>query len=126
MLTPENLRTMTPEERTAAFEGFVRIVYADVSAVGPAICADLDITPPTYFAWRRDNRVPQAAILLMQEWAMSQSTRAEMKAWADIAHDLSQVTRNLEALSVFRAAALSQSVSAEPLRKAASRKSSAE
>lgn len=90
MLTSDDLRKMTPEQRTALFEKFCAEHYGErMTAV--IVATDFDITRETYFRWRRDNTVPWAVIFALDGW-LNSVERAEkiVQHWGAIPEDMAE------------------------------------
>lgn len=90
MLTPDDLRKMTPEQRTALFERMCAEHYGD-RMTGAVVAADFDVSRETYFRWRKDNTVPFAVLYALDGWLHSVE-RAEKIAqnWGTIPADMAE------------------------------------
>jgi hypothetical protein len=106
MLMPDDLRNMTPEERTALFEQLCRAYYGD-RLTKPAIAADFDVTRETVFRWIKANTVPWSVLFTLERWVNSEA-RAEkiVQDWgtipaqlAEAAGSLSRVTTTLSRIA---------------------------
>jgi hypothetical protein len=90
MLTPDQLRAMTPEQRTALFEKMCAEHYGDrLTAV--LVAADFDVRRETYFRWRKDHTVPFAALYALDGW-LNSVDRAEkiIAKWGTIPADMAE------------------------------------
>ena len=67
MLTPEQLRAMTAQDHTAMFENLAERFYG-TDQYTTKIAADLDVSRPTIFRWKRDNTVPWPVLYTLESW----------------------------------------------------------
>lgn len=95
MLTPDDLRKMTPEDRTALFDRLCTAHYGD-RKTDTAVGADFDVRRETVVRWRKENIVPWSAIFALDGW-LNSTGRAEqiMQHWGSIPEDLARATAQL-------------------------------
>lgn len=110
MLTPDDLRKMTPEARTALFDQLATAFYGE-RMTAPVIAADFDVTRETIFRWRKLHITPWAVLFTLERWCNSEA-RAEtiVQSWGEIPGDLAAATAQLARVagSLARIARLSQ------------------
>lgn len=95
MLTPATLHGMTPEQRTEAFETLASAYYGSDRYAEKA-AYDFGVSRPTVFSWRRNNNVPFAVILLLQEWGLeSNRSTAMLREWKNITEQQHQIAQSL-------------------------------
>ena len=129
-LTIAKLGDLTPEQKTETFDRLASEIFPTTTNMSKDLSNSLGITRGSYFGWRRDNRVPDLAILLMQEWAEKEthSDVALIQAITDDMRQISalfgQVTKNLAELGDRLADAPTKSASGVAQPDPASRKSS--
>ena len=112
MLTPDHLRNMTAEERTALFEGLCRAYYGE-RLTQPTVAADFDVTRETVFRWGKNHNVPWAVLFTLDRWLHSEARAEKIIAdWGTIPADLEAAATQLSrvASTMARIARLSQPV----------------
>lgn len=106
MLTPDDLRKMTAEERTALFEKLCQAWYGE-RLTRPAVAADFDVTRETVYRWISQNAVPWPVLFSLERWVNSDA-RAEqiIASWGSIPAQLaesakiwSQISGNLSRIA---------------------------
>ena len=113
MLTPDQLRAMTPEQRTQLFDKLCRAYYGE-RLTQPTVAADFDVTRETVFRWGKNHNVPWAVLFTLERWLNSEGRAEKIVAdWASIPQDLATVTAQLARVAgtMGRIARLSQPVS---------------
>ena len=95
MLTPDDLRKMTPEARTALFDQLAVTWYGE-RKTDPAIGADFDVRRETVSRWRINHNVPWSVIFTLERWNNSEVRLDQiMTDWASIPGDLATATAQL-------------------------------
>jgi len=99
MLTPDTLHAMEPQERTSLFEALAAKWWGPGFAAKCA--ADMGVSRPTVFRWRREHNVPFPVIMLLERWTTTEPPEKDLvpvftrlvedqKAVADTISDLLQ------------------------------------
>lgn len=95
MLTPDDLRKMTPEDRTALFDQLAVNWYGD-RKTDPAIGADFDVRRETVSRWRINHNVPWSVLFTLERWINSEARLDQiMTDWGTIPGDLATATAQL-------------------------------
>lgn len=95
MLTPDDLRSMTPEDRTQLFMDMAARFYGTKSNA-VKLSEDFDISKPTVFAWRRKHTTPWAVIFTLDAWLNSDAASERLlDDWHSLPADLGDATRAL-------------------------------
>ena len=113
MLTPDDLRKMTPEQRTELFDKLCRAYYGD-RLTQPTVAADFDVTRETVFRWGKNHNVPWAVLFTLDRWLNSDVRAAKIIAdWGTIPQDLATVAAQMSRVAgtMARIARLSEPVS---------------
>ena len=110
MLTPDDLRKMTPEDRTALFEKLCLAWYGE-RLTRPAVAADFSMTRESVYRWIKDHNVPWAVLYALDGWVNS-SARAEkiLESWSEVPSELEKAASSLSrvASTLSRIARLSE------------------
>ena len=90
MLTPDDLRKMTAEDRTALFEQLCHLYYGE-RLTRPAVAADFDVTRETVYRWIQSHNVPWSVLFTLERWIHSEA-RAEkiIQDWGTIPAQLAE------------------------------------
>ena len=95
MLTPADLRAMTPEELTALFDEMAT-AYWGRSDYGVVAAADLDVSRPTIFRWQSSHNVPFPVLYTLDAWLNSDAFTGKLfKDLQDLPEELSAACRHL-------------------------------
>lgn len=95
MLTPDDLRNMTPEERTALFGRLCAAWYGD-RLTDPTVAADFEVRRETVSRWRREHSTPAAVLFTLERWINSEARAEKIIAdWGTIPAQLADVTAGL-------------------------------
>lgn len=95
MLTPDDLRKMTPEQLTALFDQLAVAWYGE-RKTDPAIGADFDVRRETVSRWRINHNVPWSVIFTLERWNNSEARLDQiMTDWGSIPGDLATATAQL-------------------------------
>ena len=84
MISPEQLRAMTPEARTQLLNAYATAFYGTPDFV-TKLSADFDVSKATVFRWKKDNNAPWAVIFALDAWqntdAMAQNI---LQDWQEV------------------------------------------
>jgi predicted DNA-binding transcriptional regulator AlpA len=99
MLTPDDVRKMTPEDRTALFEKLCLAWYSE-RLTRNAVAADFDVTRETVYRWIKDNAVPWPVLFTLERWVNSDA-RAEqiIASWGSIPAQLAEAAGNMSRIA---------------------------
>lgn len=98
MMTPKTLHEMDPKERTQLFERMAQAHYGnDRYAVKAA--HDFGVSRPTVFAWKRNDNVPFAVLMVLEQWVsldrsdIATELKAMARAQIEVAKSLERLTK---------------------------------
>jgi hypothetical protein len=99
MLTPDDLRKMAAEDRTALFEQLCHVYYGE-RLTRPAVAADFDVTRETVYRWIKDSNVPFAVLFTLERWVNSEA-RAEkiIQDWGTIPAQLAEAAGTMSRIA---------------------------
>lgn len=95
MLTPDDLRNLSPEDQTQLFHRLATQFYGTTeNAI--KLSNDFGVSRPTIFRWRRENNTPWAVIFTLDAWVNSDAAATRiMEDWYKLPDDLAEVTKGL-------------------------------
>lgn len=93
MLTPDDLRNLSPEDQTQLFHRLATQFYGTTENA-PKLSNDFGVSRPTIFRWRRENNTPWAVIFTLDAWVNSDAgiTR-NLDDWHSLPDDLAEVAK---------------------------------
>lgn len=99
MLTPDDLRAMTPEARTALFEQLCQAWYGE-RLTKPAVAADFDVTRETIFRWIKGHTVPWCVLFTLERWVNSEARAEKIIAdWGTIPAQLAEAAGTMSRIA---------------------------
>lgn len=99
MLTPDDVRKMTPEERTALFEKLCLAWYGE-RLTRPTVAADFDVTRETVSRWSTNNAVPWPVLFTLERWVNSEARAEQIVArWGSIPAQLAEAAGNMSRIA---------------------------
>jgi len=93
MLTPDDLRAMSADDRTQLFERLATQFYGTTQNAGK-LATDFGVSNPTIFRWRRENNTPWAVIFALDAWVNSDAAATRiLDDWHSLPEDLADVAK---------------------------------
>lgn len=95
MLTPAELKAMTPEDRTQLFDTLATTYYG-TDRYAAQLAEDMEISRPTVFRWKRTNEAPAPVIWTLYFWVNSDLRAGKvMQDWHAIAPAMDEAVKAL-------------------------------
>ena len=100
MLTPEQLRAMTPEAQTQLFTGLATAYYG-APDFPQQLADDFGVNKATVYRWKKDNNTPWAVIFTLDLWVNSGvQDRNVLQDWQDVPAQLTEAAAAMAKVGV--------------------------